>query len=126
MGVRDEISELITEFCKAVDNQDAQAVASFYADGIRFLPPDAPMIEGRSGVQGFVEQMFGAGMRSLDLATLDVLEGGDLAVETGRFTMGFEGDAKVDGKYVAVWGRQSDGSLKLVVDTFNTDAPPAS
>ena len=26
------------------------------------------------------------------------------------------------GKYVAVYRRQSDGSLKLIVDTFNSDA----
>ena len=27
------------------------------------------------------------------------------------------------GKYVAIYRRQSDGSLKLIVDTFNYDTP---
>lgn len=122
MGVRDEISELITAFCKAVGNQDALGVASFYADAARFLPPNAPMIEGRAGVQAFMEQMFAAGWSSFGLETIDVLEGGELAVEIGRFTMGF-GDVKVVGKETSVWGRQSDGSFKLVADIFNMDAP---
>ena len=50
MGVRDEISELITEYCKAVDNQNAPGVANFYAEQTRFLPPNGPMIESRAGV----------------------------------------------------------------------------
>ena len=85
-------------------------------------PPNAPMIEGRAGVQGFIEQMFAAGMSSFHLETVDVLEGGQLAVEIGRFTMGF-GDVKVVGKETGVWSRQSDGLLKMVADTFNLDAP---
>jgi ketosteroid isomerase-like protein len=37
-----------------------------------------------------------------------------------------DSDSLVDnGKYVAVWKRDVDGSLKMAIDTFNTDAPLA-
>jgi ketosteroid isomerase-like protein len=58
-----------------------------------------------------------------------MLEGGDLEIEVGRYTLGMQppgADPMVDnGKYVAVWRRDTDGKLKMVVDTFNTDAPLA-
>lgn len=124
MGTKDEIAELLTAFCKAVDNQDAIGVARFYTADARMLAPDAPMIEGQAGIEGFVRQLFDAGLRSLGLETVDVLESGDLAVELGRFTMGFTPEGTQVGKYIAVY-RQPDGALKIVADTFNSDAPAA-
>jgi ketosteroid isomerase-like protein len=83
------------------------------------------MIEGRAGVEAFAGQMFAAGMRTLELQTVDILEGGDLVAEVGRFTMGFGPGASSAGKYITVYRRQPDGSLLIEADTFNGDAPAA-
>lgn len=125
MATRDEIIELLTAFSKAVDNQDAAGVASFYTADARMLAPDTPMIEGQAGIESFVQQLFAAGMRSLGLETVDILDSGDLAVELGRFTMGFAPEGTQVGKYIAVYRRQTDGTFKIVADTFNFDTPTA-
>jgi uncharacterized protein (TIGR02246 family) len=121
--VETEIRELAEAFCKAVENQDAGGVASFYEADARMLAPDTPMIEGQSGIEAFVQQLFGVGLRTLKLETVDVLRGGNLAVEVGRFTMGFAPEGSQDGKYMVVYRRQADGGLKIVADSFNSDAP---
>lgn len=121
------IETLNQEFGKAFSNQDARAVAGFYAQDAKLLAPGAPLIDGQAGIEAFLQQMFASGARGLELNTLDVLEADDLAVEVGRYMMTIQppgGDVMRDvGKYVAVWRRQADGGLKLVVDTFNSDSP---
>ena len=127
MGLRNEIEGLIAQFAKDFENQDAVGVASYYTEDAKFLPPGSPLLEGRDAIRAFADGMFAAGCRSLDLKTGDVMEAGDLVVEVGSFVMGIVppgADPIQDvGKYVAIWRRQSDGSLKLIVDTFNSDTP---
>jgi len=131
MGTRAEVEAQSMEFSKAVANQDAAEVARLYAEDCRFLPPNLPLVEGKAGVEAFGEGMIAQGVRSLDLEVVDVLEGGDLVVTQGRYTLGLQppgGDPIQDvGKYVEVRRRQQDGSLKIVLDIFNSDlpAPPA-
>jgi uncharacterized protein (TIGR02246 family) len=126
MGHRDEVEAVDAEFSKHFDNQDSASVASMYAADAKLLPPGSPLVEGRDAIRAFVDQMFAAGARSLRLNTMDVIDAGDYAIEVGNFVMGIEppGADPIQevGKYVAIFGRQADGSLKLVVDTFNMDA----
>jgi ketosteroid isomerase-like protein len=126
---RAEIEGRAEDFSKVFATHDAAAMAAFYTADAKFLAPNVPMIEGRAGIEAFGKEMFAAGGQSLELQTLDVLEGGDLEVEVGRYTMGIQppgGDPMVDnGKYVAVWRRDAEGGLRMAVDTFNSDAPLA-
>jgi ketosteroid isomerase-like protein len=127
MGLRNEIEGLIAQFGKDFGNQDSASVANYYAEDAKLLPPGSPLVEGRDAIRAFADGMFASGCRSLDLTTADVIEAGDCAIEVGSFVMGIEppgADPIQDvGKYVAIYRRQSDGSLKLIVDTFNSDAP---
>jgi ketosteroid isomerase-like protein len=126
MGLRNEVEGLIAQFGKDFSNQDSASVANYYAKDAKLLPPGSPLVEGRDAIRAFADGMFAAGCRSLDLKTGDVIEAGDCAIEVGSFVMGIEPpDAdpiREIGKYVAIYRRQSDGSLKLIVDTFNNDA----
>ena len=127
MGLRKEIEGIVEQFGKDFNNQDSAALASYYAEDAKLLPPGSPLLQGRAAIQTFADGMFAAGCRSLDLTTTDVIEAGDCAIEVGTFVMGIAppgADPVQDvGKYVAIHRRQSDGSLKLIVDTFNSDTP---
>jgi ketosteroid isomerase-like protein len=102
-------------------------VANFYAADAKLLPPGSPLVEGRDAIRAFADGMFAAGCRSLDLTTADVIEAGDCAIEVGSLVMGIKppGADPIQevGKHVAIYRRQSDGSLKLIVDAFNNDTP---
>jgi ketosteroid isomerase-like protein len=135
MGTRAEIEKLTAKFAKAVTNKDFAALGSFYDERARFLPPGAPMVEGRAAIQAAQQKMIEGGVQVLDLQAVDVIEAGDFVIEIGRTTVTIQpsgakslilllvGKRRLtkQGKSVVVWRRQKDGALKIVVDTFNSD-----
>jgi ketosteroid isomerase-like protein len=126
MGVRAEIETLTATFAKTVTNKDFAAVGSFYEEHARLLIPGAPMVEGRAAIQSAQQSMIDGGVQALGLEVVDIIEAGDLAIEIGRYTLTIRPPGRepvIDhGKSVVVWRRQKDGTLKIAVDTFNSDA----
>jgi uncharacterized protein (TIGR02246 family) len=122
-----EVNAVAQAFHDGVANQDAAGLASLYAQDGRFLPPNMEPCEGRSAIQAAMQQLLDMGARSLDVEPLDVREAGDMTIEYGRYTLGIEpdGGAAVSdvGKYVVVHEAQRDGSTKIALDIFNSNAP---
>jgi uncharacterized protein (TIGR02246 family) len=126
MDSRAEIEKLTAKFAKAVTNKDIAALGSFYEERALFLPPGAPIVEGRAAIREAQQRMIEGGVQALHLDVIDIIEAGDFAIEIGRTTVTIQppgADAMIDkGKSVVVWRRQKDGALKIAVDTFNSDA----
>ena len=124
--MRNQIEALAAEFGKAFTNRDVDGVVGLYAEDAKVLPPNSPLVEGRAAMRAVVQQYLDMGAEGLELHTIDVTEAGDLAVEVGRYELTIRppgAESFIDvGKYVAIW-RQTDGGLKMVVDTWNTDSP---
>ena len=122
-----EVNAVAQAFHDGVANQDAAGLASLYAQDGRFLPPNMEPCEGRSAIQAAMQQLLDMGARSLDVEPLNVREAGDMTIEYGRYTLGIEpdGGAAVSdvGKYVVVHEAQRDGSTKIALDIFNSNAP---
>ncbi len=125
MSIRAEIEKLTAQFVKAVTNKDFAALGPFYEERARLLPPGAPMVEGRAAIEAAQQKMIEGGVQALDLECVDVIEAGDFAIEIGRTTVTIQllGLFSITrtGKSIVVWRRQKDGTLKIVVDTFNSD-----
>ncbi|GIK37107.1 MAG: hypothetical protein BroJett011_09400 [Chloroflexota bacterium] len=125
MSIRAEIEKLTAQFAKAVTNKDFAALGPFYEERARLLPPGAPMVEGQAAIQAAQQKMIEGGVQALDLECADVIEAGDFAIEIGRTTVTIQllGLFSITrtGKSVVVWRRQNDGTLKIVVDMFNSD-----
>jgi uncharacterized protein (TIGR02246 family) len=123
-----EVNALAQAFHDGVANRDAAALASLYADDGRFLPPNMEASEGRSSIQAAMQTLLDMGARSLDIEPVDVREAGDMTIEYGRYRLGLQPEghpAMTDvGKYVVVHEAQPDGSTKIVLDIFNSNAPP--
>jgi ketosteroid isomerase-like protein len=126
MDTRAEIEKLTAKFAKAVADKDFAALGPFYEERARLLPPGAPMLEGRAAIQAAQQHMIEGGVQALDLDCVDVIEAGNVAIEIGRTTLTIQPPAaesvSVKGKSVVVWRRQTDGTLKIAVDMFNSDA----
>jgi len=135
MDIRAEIEKLTAKFAQSVTDKDFAALGPFYEERARFLPPGAPMVEGRAAIQATIQKMVEAGVQALDLQAIDVIEAGDFVIEIGRTTVTIQpagakflmlllvGKRRLtkQGKSIVVWRRQKDGALKIVADTFNSD-----
>ena len=122
--VRADIETVNREIGKAFSRGDAAAIAAFYTDDAVVMPPNSQMIKGRKAIEEFWKGAMGMDVRSIQLDTLDVQSGTDLAYEIGNATMIIQpqgGKAATDTvKYVVVWKRQPDGSWKLAADIWNS------
>lgn len=131
-----EIEKLTAKFAKAITEKDFAALGPFYEDRARFLPPGAPMVEGPVAIQAAQRKFIEQGLLSLNLCADDIIEAGDLIIEIGRVAVTIRPRGirsllamimgkrtfTIYGKSVVIWRRQKNGSLKIAVDTFNSDS----
>src|SRR5688572_25720632 len=130
-AVREAIEAQNGKLMAAFKAGDPAAAAAVYTSDAMFMAPNAPAMAGDSGiVQGLRGLFSQITVTDFTLTIRDVMVAGDLAVETGMYTMtyGQKGGNTVitdKGKYLTVFKRQADGSWKLARDIFNSDLPVA-
>src|SRR5947209_20387212 len=101
----DAIHQLDAEFMKAASAKSAAAlVKAFYAPDAVLMPPNHPIVEGRAGIQSFLQGLIDSGLTSLKVETTSVASGGDVAYGRGRYALSISppGGTPVQdaGKYV--------------------------
>jgi len=105
--------------------------ATMDANGV-VLAPNAPIVTGGpAGFRGLIGGFFSlpgfAG--GWEPTTVVASRSGDLAYSYGTYELGWDdptGKRITDrGKYATIWRKQADGSWKVALDMFNTDAPAA-
>lgn len=110
---------------EAFNKGDAAAVAAFYTDDAKLLPPTHEVITGPAGVEQFFAGLFEAGVTNHGLDIIEVY--GDADADAAYSAANWSATGKgEDGSELQVGGiavhgfeRQSDGSLKLNLHTFN-------
>jgi uncharacterized protein (TIGR02246 family) len=121
-----EIRTLIEIWEKAAANKDARAIAAFYADNATLLPPGMPAIKGRQNIQNFWQGLLDAGASDARLKSVEIRGAEPFLYEIGEYSAVMPqptgGTAPGTGKYLVVWERQSDGTLKMVADMFSSNA----
>jgi uncharacterized protein (TIGR02246 family) len=132
-AVRRTIEETNARFTEAFKRGDSATVMASYADDAIVMMPNEEASRGREGVRKVFRDMLSQmTVKDFKVTTDDVMVGGDLAVETGKYEWTLQPKAnpnakevKDKGKFVTVWQRQSDGSWKIVRDIINSDLPAA-
>jgi len=121
MTIRDELDAINTGFGEAFATQDAERLSAFYADDARLLFDGQPIIRGRDAIDAVLRDMVSGGPGTQRFETDEVIVDGSLVIDIGRIT-----SASAQYKYVVVYQRQPDGSLRIVVDAASSDGPQAS
>jgi len=122
----------VKEWSALAEAKDAPKFASFYAEDAVLMMEDAPDIHGKAALAEGVGAMMEDPNFALSFAADDVVvaRSGDLAYETGSYTMTMSGPdgtpATETGHYVCVWEKQADGTWKAVVDAPVSDPPAAA
>ena len=125
------IHALVKEWSGAAQAKDVERFTSVYAEDAVVMMEDAPDISGKGAIrEGIAGMMSDPNFAlSFQAAKVVVARSGDLAYETGTYTMTMS-DAKKKpatetGSYVVVWQKQADGAWKVVVDAPISDPPAA-
>jgi uncharacterized protein (TIGR02246 family) len=123
------IQAAVEEWSAAAEAKDAETFASFYADDGVLLMEGAPDARGMAALREGVAAMMGDPNFALSFAAdnIVVARSGDLAYETGTYTLtmsGPEGDPVTQrGHYVDVWKKNAQGEWKVAVDAPVSDPP---
>jgi uncharacterized protein (TIGR02246 family) len=121
------LDKLIAGLVTAFNAKDMATLASFYAEDATWLPPNAPMIKGRSTLEAAFRKQF-AGPAVLKLTPTESVIAGDLAFSVGTYTVTVPveggGSLTFPAKYLTVFKRVGN-DWKIAYDMQNADqAPP--
>jgi uncharacterized protein (TIGR02246 family) len=123
---------LIKDWSASAQAKDPAKFASFYAEDAIVMLAGAPDFKGisaiREGITGMMQDP--AFALSFEADNVVVARAGDLAYETGTYSLTMPGPDKKPvtekGHYVVVWRKGTDGAWKAVIDAPISDPPDAA
>jgi ketosteroid isomerase-like protein len=105
--------------------RDFGGMAECYTTDGQVLPAGHDAVTGKDAIAEFWRGAAGLGITRADLTTVEVMPGGEIACEVGRYRL-FAGDQQADhGKYIVIW-KEEGGEWKLHRDMFTSSVPQAS
>jgi ketosteroid isomerase-like protein len=120
------IREIWKTYCSARVNADAELWLSLWDEGGIQLPPGGPA-RGVDVLKEVVPKGFAAGgVSSMNIYPEEITVAGNWAYSRGTYDSDrVEGGKKVriDGKFLTIFKKQSDGSWKIYRDCFNSSTP---
>ena len=117
-------------YTKAMIDNDVEKMLSMYTEDIISMPSYQPTIKGIVKVRELSEMQAKSGWKTTQfvLSITDIIVQGNLAIEIGNYNMKMSGPDVPEwadyGKYITIWEEQKDGSMKIKVETWNTDTNP--
>lgn len=126
-----KIENLNKEMVKYMLEGNLEKSLSLYTTDAISLPSYEPLHDGIAAIRKASEEMAKLNYKVtlFEPTTLKVIPDGKLITEIGtyKFKMTMPGmDQPVEdhGKYVTIWEKQADGSLKVKVEIWNSDINP--
>ncbi len=123
--ITEEIAAANAKFMDAFNSGNAAGVAALYAEDGAILPPNAEIMRGRAAIQPFWQGAMNMGVKSAVLASIEVEDHGNTAIEVGQYTLSGDAGQLLDaGKYVVIW-KHVQGDWRLFRDIWNSSRPAA-
>jgi ketosteroid isomerase-like protein len=119
------------EFAKNMLEGGMEKNLHMYAADAISMPNFAPMAEGIDAIRKAFEEdaKKGAKYNSFELNEQKIIPNGNLITEIGTYKLnvtvpGMDKPVDDHGKYLNIWEKQNDGSLKIKIETWNSDVDP--
>jgi len=116
-----------TAFVSAVAAGEGAGVATLYLPDARILPPNAPSVQGRDGIEKFWGGLLGPYQVRIDVSSDEIEGRGDLAYARGHYTLAGTPKAKGppplhdEGKFLEILRRAPDGKWRYALDMYSSD-----
>lgn len=112
-----------TRWMESFNNENADGLASLYADDAVMLPPNAPAVFGRDAIRASFRELFAAQDLKVEIEALETVVDGTLAYVGGRYRMWTDDGTLVDrGKFMEIW-RAVNGRWLIHRDIHNSSLP---
>ncbi len=128
--VRQEVEALMAKAEQDMLAGTMDTTLAQYTDDAVSMPNYGPLLKGKPAIKEYYVQMMAMGFKftTVDFVTTDVMVGGQYVYEIGTYTMTIQmpgmPDMPDNGKYITVYERMADGSLKIKAETWNTNRQP--
>lgn len=127
VDVESQIAGLSQDFVTSFNTANFDQVGALFANDGAFMAPHHEPVYGPKGVERLLREFSEAGFQDLRVETTRVEYSGDMAMETGRYSVAIRqpnGTTMADrGKYVKVWRRL--GAWLIVADCWSSNLPVA-
>ena len=121
--VEDQVKNAYSAWDAAFNKGDENAVAAFYTEDAYLLPPTHKVIEGQRGVAEFFSGLFKGGVTGHKLEMIEADGDGNIVFGAAKWSAKGKDDKgqpkEFSGMAAHVFEKQSDGSMKLKLHTFN-------
>ena len=123
------IKDLVNQYGAALNSGDIDLWMSLWDDNAIQMPPNATVVLGEEQLRAKYEGLFAEFILNIVINNEEVRVDGDLAFSRGNYNLSIIPKAggetvMVDGKYLSIMERHTDGSWKLIRSCFNDNAPP--
>jgi ketosteroid isomerase-like protein len=127
-----KIQAMNDEAAKMMVANDEAGMWTNYSNDVISMPSYEPMLRGIEACKQSYKKMTEAGMKmtAFKSTVTDIMQSGNFIVDIGTYeitmTIPQMGDMPWSdhGKYMTIWEKQDDGSLKIKVETWNSDVNP--
>jgi len=127
------IQEGNDKYAKAIVDGTSESLVSGYTEDAILMPNYSPMQKGIEAIKNAMNMDAQSGNKFTEftLTASDVYQYRNLVYEVGKYTYtleikGMNKTYKDEGKFLTVFEKQDDGSLKIKADIWNTDINPWS
>jgi len=129
--LKKKIQEMNDKAAEMMVANDEAGMWANYTEDVISMPSYEPILRGIEACKQSYKKMTEAGMKMTAFKSVvtDVIDAGNYVIDIGSYkiSMSMPGmDMPWDdhGKYLTIWEKQDDGSLKVKVETWNTDVNP--
>ena len=126
-----KIEALNKDMCKNMIAGNNEKNLALYTEDAISLPSYEALHDGIAAIRKASEDMAKSGWKAtaFETTTLKVIPNGNLITEVGTYKMtgsmpDMEKPIDDHGKYLTIWEKQKDGSLKIKIETWNSDVDP--
>ena len=119
------IRKLTQDWAQACNTRHLDDLVDFYSTDALVLRSNYPPVRGTSAIREFFVHLLEGGLGDVEVEPIRIFVGADVAYEAGRCKMlaptaaGKRREERA--KYVMIYGRQSTGEWKSVVDCWSSD-----
>lgn len=122
------INRVLSYHVAAVNAGDVGANLRGFTEDIVYLPPDAPPMRGKKALEALIRAGVESFAAKIEMVPEETTVAGEWAFQWGTIKGAFQshegGDRmSLDGKWLYIYQRQTDGTWKIARDIYNSNVP---